>query len=95
MGHTCIKKLPKPLRERIIEEVFRELSRAEKKFPSFPDDIVHGSAVINEEAGELTQACLDYYYGREEGMDKIFKEAVQATAMGLRFLFKYFGESEE
>ena len=75
------------MKEKVIEWVFEELRQAEKKFPSFPDDVVHASAIVSEEAGELTKACLDYFYGREPTKSKMIDEAIQVTAMGLRFLF--------
>lgn len=71
--------------ERIIEDIFAELRRAELKFPSFPDDPVHAAAVLCEEAGETLQASLDFYYGRGS-LEDMRKEAVQTAAMALRFL---------
>jgi NTP pyrophosphatase (non-canonical NTP hydrolase) len=69
-----------------IELMISELRKAEEKFPGWPVDPVHGAAIVAEEAGELTQAALDLYYGRGD-REKMRKEAAQTAAMGLRFLF--------
>jgi len=74
-------------RNEAILMVFDELKKAEAKFPGWPVDIVHGSAIVAEEAGELTQAALDYYYLRSSSIRPALKEAAQTAAMALRFLF--------
>jgi len=68
----------------ILSAVMIELARAEKKFPGWPDDYVHGAAIVAEEAGELVQASLDYYYGRGQRA-KCLTEAIQTAAMGIRY----------
>jgi hypothetical protein len=72
--------------EEAFNLIWDELERAEKKFPGWPQDIVHGAAIIQEECGELVKACLDYYYGRGD-IASVLKEAVQTGAMVYRFLF--------
>lgn len=76
--------------EKVIDLIFEELKRAEIKHPSWPSDVVHASAVIAEESGELTQACLDYFYNDSEkenyGTSRMREEAVQVGAMAIRFL---------
>jgi hypothetical protein len=76
MGHLS--------REVAIDAVMRELDRAEAKFPTWPEDIVHAAAVGAEEAGELVQAALDAYYGRGPVIRAV-KEAEQTAAMAIRF----------
>jgi NTP pyrophosphatase (non-canonical NTP hydrolase) len=62
-----------------------ELDNAESKFPKFPIDPVHAAAILQEEAGELIQAALQFTY--EGGSyDAVRKEAIQVGAMALRFL---------
>ena len=73
-------------RLRVIDLIFTELAKAEKKFPGWPDDPVHGAGILVEEAGELMKATLDYYYARHEGIDQMEKEAAQTGAMAIRFL---------
>lgn len=70
--------------------VFDELGRAKSKFPTWPDDPLHAVAVVNEEAGELTRAVLQWAY---EGGDveNVQKEAVQTAAMAIRFLLNLGG----
>lgn len=70
-----------------IEMIFDELKVAQEKHPNWPDDLVYGSAILNEEAGELTQAVLDmHFHPSEENMERVLKEAAQTGAMALRFL---------
>jgi NTP pyrophosphatase (non-canonical NTP hydrolase) len=69
----------------IISEVCEEILRAEKKFPGWPVDPVHGAAIVAEEAGEALQAALDYYYGRADER-ALRKELLHTAAMAMRFL---------
>ena len=69
-----------------IKKIFEELQKAEDKFPGFPVDPVHAAAILAEEAGELVQAALDYYYGREPNKVRMGKEAALVGAMAIRFL---------
>lgn len=77
--------------EQIIEEATNEVERAQKKFPHWPDDIIHASAIVNEESGELIRAALQQKY--ENGsITECKKEAIQTAAMAIRFLIniKYY-----
>ena len=69
----------------VIMLVLAELQKAREKFPTWPKDIVHAGAVVAEEAGELTQATLDYFYGRGT-KEQCYIEAKQTAAMAIRFL---------
>lgn len=62
-----------------------ELCRATSKHPNWPTDAIHASAILHEEAGELTQATIDFhfYHGDRERMRE---EVIQVGAMALRFL---------
>lgn len=66
-----------------------ELEYAEKKHTGFPTDYIHASAILNEEAGKLTQACIDAEYaaipGDEAAIDRMEKYALRVGAMALRF----------
>lgn len=83
-----------PYGEPVIEALLLEYFRAQKKHPDWPQDAVHASAILSEEAGELTQAALDFHYGALEGkglkwremLDPMRLEAVQSGAMSVRFL---------
>lgn len=69
-----------------IKQVMAELAKAKSKFPLWPVDCVHMAAIVAEEAGELVQAALDYYYGRHLDRKNMIKEARHTAAMALRFL---------
>lgn len=72
----------------IMSLVIEELDKAEKKHPHFPTDVIHASAIIAEEAGELSAAALQVTYENGD-WDNVLKEAVQTTAMGIRFLLMF------
>ena len=61
---------------------------AEKKFPGFPEDVVHCAGMLSEDSGEVTKAALDLYYGRESDPEKLMEEVAQTGAMALRFLIR-------
>jgi hypothetical protein len=46
-----------------LEDIRQEVSSAEAKFPLWPDDVIHGAAVMAEEAGEAVKAALECVYG--------------------------------
>lgn len=77
----------------ILDDVLKELRRAKKVHPSWPDHIVARAAIVAEESGELVRAALQYKYEpAKEGLAKgaqlaaMRKEAIQTAAMALRFL---------
>jgi len=69
----------------IFTLIFNELHKAEMKHAGWPEDLIHAAAIIGEESGELTQACLDDTYDKR-CPDRIRREAAQVAAMGIRFL---------
>lgn len=75
----------------IIRDVIAELTRAESLHPNWPSDPIHAVAVLVEEVGELTQKCLQATHEPRKGVtiDEVREEAVQAAAMGLRFLVNF------
>ncbi len=71
--------------KQIIQSIFRELKKAEEKFPKWPTDMIHAAAIVNEESGELAMAALKWTY--ESGnINEAGKEAVQVAATAIRFL---------
>ena len=67
------------------DEIQQELERAEKKHPNYPNDMFQQLAIMQEEAGEVTKAVLQYHY--EGGtLEDIREELVQTAAMCMRFL---------
>lgn len=68
-----------------MNAVLEELERAIAKFPTFPTDVVHASAIVAEEAGELSAAALQVTY--EGGTwEAVEEEAIQTAAMAIRLL---------
>jgi hypothetical protein len=84
--------------EKVIALIQKELEQAIGKHPKWPTDMIHAAAVIGEESGELTQACLDYHYKEKEkeiyGTSRMQEEAVQVGAMAIRFLLNLKGKNE-
>ena len=74
-----------------IKLIKTELKRAKKIHPVFPDDIVHQAAIVSEEAGEMVQAALNYYY-HTGSIECIEHELIQTGAMVLRMLQKLKGK---
>lgn len=68
-----------------ISSIVKEYQRAKNVHPNWPSDVIHASAIVSEESGELVRASLQFVYenGKHEEM---VKEAIQTSAMGLRFL---------
>lgn len=77
-----------PIEEkRWIHCIIMELELAQQKHPNWPDDHIHAAAIINEEAGELIRAAIQYKYEKGRFYD-MHKEAIQTGAMALRFLIE-------
>lgn len=67
--------------------VMDEVSRATRKFPTWPDDPLHAVAILGEEFGELTKAVLQTIYEPHKVREgELRTEAIQTAAMALRFL---------
>jgi NTP pyrophosphatase (non-canonical NTP hydrolase) len=76
-------------REQVIDDVFMELRKAEKKHPGWPNSLFEAYTIIAEEVGELAQAILQEKY--EKGTkNRIKEEAIQSAAMCLRFLLNLY-----
>ena len=71
--------------EKIVIEVLAELERAETIHPNFPANEFEALAVWHEEVGEVTKALLDAKH-KGSSREDIKTEAIQAIAMGFRFL---------
>lgn len=77
----------------ILDQVLKELKRAKKKFPNWPDHAAAQAGIVCEEAGELMQAALQFKYEKgkngltiDQQKKKMQEEAIQTAAMALRFL---------
>lgn len=81
-----------------VVRMLGELQYAEGKHNGFPSDRIHASAILNEEAGKLTQACIDAHYGaipEDEAIDRMEKFALRVGAMALRFFNSLPAKSED
>ena len=63
----------------------KELQRAKKIHPKYPMNIFHQLAIMQEEAGEVTKAVLDFYYA-DGSVEHIKEELIQTAAMCVRML---------
>jgi len=82
---------------RIYALIDDELDRAIAQHPDWPNDLIHGAAIVAEEAGELVQAALQTVYDcidLEADYERMRKEAIQTAAMAVRFLENLVDEEE-
>jgi NTP pyrophosphatase (non-canonical NTP hydrolase) len=75
----------------ILDDILKELKRAKKKHPNWPDHIVARAAIVGEEAGELIRAALIFKYEwsedqNAEQINEMRKEAIHTAATCIRFL---------
>lgn len=77
--------------DKIVELIFKEIWKAEKKHPGFPNDIIHMTAILSEETGEAQQAAIDAYYSddRAEAEIRLVKELSQVGAVVFRILMHF------
>ena len=68
-----------------ISLIFEEVRRAEAKYPDWPDEVIHGAAIVCEESGELIRAALNHAYHGTPKADMTL-EAIQTGATVIRFL---------
>ncbi|MBL7780666.1 MAG: hypothetical protein JNM22_05565 [Saprospiraceae bacterium] len=75
--------------EDVLIGILENLVAAERKHPEWPQDLIHQSAIVSEEAGELTRACLQWQY--EDGdLHQVSVEANHTGAMAVRLLKNLF-----
>jgi len=69
--------------DKFFDLVRAEVHRAEKKFPTWPEDNIHSVAIMMEEAGEAIQASVqqEYESGSQGALDG---ELIQTAAMCFR-----------
>jgi len=73
-----------------VHLVLKELDRATAKHPEFAQDIVHGAAIVCEEAGEVAKAAIDYHYHGGCVID-VSTEAIHTAATAIRLLINLPG----
>lgn len=71
----------------MIQDILNEVEKATKKFPTWPDDMIHAAGNVQEEAGELVKVCNEivYEFPKSTIIDAR-KEAIQTAAMCFRFI---------
>ena len=81
MGHIVLPE------EHFAADVQRELAQARWKFGWWPQNPVEAAAIVNEEAGEVVKGINNWHHGHgDDTPEEIYKEAVQAAAMLVRFV---------
>jgi len=68
-----------------VMDISGELEEAERKYPTFPVDVIHAAAIVGEEAGELLRAALRFTYEAGTVVD-LRNEALHTATMAVRFL---------
>ena len=71
--------------EEPYKSIKAELSRAEELHPDYPTNIFMQLAIMQEEAGEVAKAVLDYMEGKH-GIQELKDELIQTAAMCVRML---------
>ena len=71
--------------DKIHEAISDELHAAIEKYPNWPDDVIHGAAIVSEESGELIRAALNHIYHADD-IEEVRKEAIQTAASAIRLL---------
>lgn len=70
-----------------IEMIRAEVTKATRKFPTWPTDPIHAGNVLTEESGELAKAVLQAVYEPHKSTPAdVQGEAIQTGAMAVRFL---------
>lgn len=73
--------------ELISQDAFAELDSARRHYPDWPIDIVHASAIMVEEAGEVLKVANNLrWHQKDSDLSEFRKEVVQTIAMCFRLL---------
>lgn len=80
-------------KQEIWNLIEKEMARAKKKHPVWPQHIVSRAAIVSEEAGELVREALLIKYetpdspaDQEAQLERLKLEAVQTAVTAIRFL---------
>ena len=80
------------LSPKVLNDIAVEMQRAKKLHPIWPDDLVHGAAIVAEEAGELLRAANDFnqilrhFPGEYISTSDIYKEAIHTIVTSIRLI---------
>lgn len=70
----------------ISSEILNEIRFAELKHPEFPADLVYKSAILTEEAGEVTREANFICMEKKQSVDDFKKEVIQTACVCYRIL---------
>lgn len=70
----------------VASKIVDEYNNALQKHPNWPIDSIHASAIVAEEAGELTRATLQHFFYENGRLEAAEKEAIQVAVTAIRFL---------
>lgn len=76
--------------DEIINEILKEVDRAENKHPDWPMDKIHAAAIVCEESGELIRCAVQYELENGSNLSELKKEAIQTAATCIRLLKKLY-----
>jgi len=76
----------------IIKRILKEVESAKNKHPYWPEDIVHQTAIIQEECGEAVRESLNIYYKENGTYNNLETEIIQTAATCIRCLEKLRGK---
>lgn len=86
---------PKTSTEEALDYLVGALKAAEAKHPGWPDDFLHGIAIITEEVGEAAQEAIEWTYRRPDtlkgmvlNLSRLTLELAQTGAVCLRMMIQ-------
>lgn len=69
----------------LILAALDEVDRARQMYPEWPSDIVHATAIIVEESGEVLKEANNLRWNQGGDIAALRKELIQTVAMCMRF----------
>lgn len=72
--------------QKIITDIINEVESAKQKHPFWPDDLIHQTAIIQEECGESVRESLNIVYKEGGTYENLKKEIIQTAATCIRCL---------
>lgn len=84
---------------RAVDRIFAALGRAQAQHPGWPEDAIHGCAIIQEELGEAFKEAIDYSFhtaGAEMTvcLERLLEELAQTGAVTIRHMVQIAGMIE-
>jgi len=83
------------LTDQVIADIFKEIAAEKEMHGPLPDDLIHCTAIIAEEAGEACRAAIQLKYEaknfhslRKKCGKNLYDEACQTAAMAISLMLK-------